>query len=117
MPKDEEWEGEPHTLVVTAVRLPEGQFDDGELDYEVQHPESCPQEEFGWPPNTYTGYSCDVAQIISDTGLEFALKYSGTPITEPGTYAIRSWGLKYYVWDAGAYEYDNGIGVVSEGEG
>jgi hypothetical protein len=31
------------------------------------------------------------------------------PITEPGTYLIRSWGRKCYVHDVGANEYDGGI--------
>lgn len=113
---NKEWEGEPHTLTVVSVTPPEGPFDYGELEYEVQHLESCKQETFGFGPDTYVAYVCDVGEIISDVGLEFALDYSGTPVTVPGTYSIRAWGRKYYVWDYGAYEYDNGIGLVT-GEG
>lgn len=43
-----------------------------------------------------------------------ALIYSGTPVTGPGTYRIRSWGRKYYVWDAAAYEYDGGIALIGD---
>jgi hypothetical protein len=38
---DSEWYGEPHTLTVSSVRLPEDDLDDGELEYEITHPPSC----------------------------------------------------------------------------
>lgn len=109
-----EWFGEPHTLVVHSVTPPEGRFDDGEMDYEIEHPPTCKQEQRGEGEHSYTEYVCDVAWNIEGCGLEFSLRYSGTPITEPGTYRIQSWGSKHYVWDAWAYEYDGGIGVMDE---
>lgn len=109
-----EWYGEPHTLTVTSVRLPEGPFDDGDLEYEIEHPPTCQQEQRGDGDHTYPEWACEVAFNESECGLASSLRYSGTPITEPGTYQIQSWGRKDYIWDYGAYEYDGGIGMVVE---
>ena len=111
MPKDSEWYGEPHTLTVHEVRPPIGEFDDGEMDYDLEHPPSCKQEE------RYDGhllvYACDVAHNETECGLAASLRYSGTPITEPGTYRIQGWGRKITVWDSiSGYEYDGGVGVM-----
>lgn len=62
--------------------------------------------------HTYVEYACDIQWNIENAGLAFCLRYSGTPIAEPGTYRIQGWGNKRYVWDAWAYEYDSGIGVM-----
>jgi hypothetical protein len=108
-----EWHGEPHTLTVHSVTPPDGPFDDGELDYDLEHPPSCKQESYGevgqFPLMAWT---CDVAGIAEDIGLEYSLNYSGTPITEPGTYQIQGWGRKAYDHYNGADEYDGGVGVV-----
>jgi hypothetical protein len=111
---DSEWHGEPHTLIVRSVTLPDGPFDDGEFDYDIEHPASCEQEEHG-VLHPYTTRTCDVARH-EDDGLAFSLRYSGTPITEPGTYQIQSWGRKTYFHEYGAYEYDGGVGVVDPAE-
>lgn len=103
-----------HVLTVTAVREPEGEFDDGELEYEIEHPESCPRELFGWAGHEYEDWNCAVAGIIRDSGLAFALKYSGTPVTKPGRYVIRAWFSRYTSMDFIGYEYDDGIGIVDE---
>lgn len=109
----DEWHGEPHTLVVRSVRPPDGPFDDGELDYDIEHPPSCKREDCGQPGRFEDMvWTCDVASTAGDVGLEFSLRYSGTPITEPGTYQVQGWGRKIYVPDYGAYEYDGGVGVV-----
>ena len=110
---DREWHGEPHVLIVREVRPPDGPFDDGELDYDIEHPPSCKQEDRG-QPGQYTDmvWTCDVAGHIVDGGLEFSLNYSGTPVTEPGTYRIQGWGRKIYVPDYGTDEYDGGVGLV-----
>jgi hypothetical protein len=107
---DSEWCGEPHTLIVHSVRMPSGPLDDGELDYDLEHPPSCGREEHGvkYP---YTTRTCDVARC-EDEGLAFSLRYSGTPVTEPGTYRIQGWGRKTYYHEYGAYEYDGGVGVM-----
>lgn len=102
-----EWVGEPHTLTVSSVRLPESQFDDGELEYEIEHPPTCNQIDRGG----YLDYECDIAYCIDNAGLEFSLRYSGTPITKPGTYRIQGWGNRSYIPWCG-YEYDAGIGVM-----
>ena len=109
MSADTEWHGEPHTLIVHSVRLPDGPFDDGGLEYDLEHSASCGQEE-----RQYLGvleYNCDVAANESDIGLASSLRYSGTPITAPGTYRIQGWGTKKYYWDSG-YEYDGGVAVM-----
>jgi hypothetical protein len=112
---DSEWYGEPHTLIVHAVTPPSGPFDDGGLDYDIEHPPSCKQEERGSGGHTCAAWTCDVAQQESD-GLPFSLRYSGTPITEPGTYRIQGWGRKTYCHEYGAYEYDAGVGVMDPEE-
>lgn len=112
----EEWFGEPHSLTVHAVTPPASQFDDGDLDYEIAHPPSCTQEQYGEGDSARMAWACDLAWQELDGGLASALHYSGTPITEPGTYQIQSWGRKYYVWEAGAYEYDAGISVITAPE-
>jgi hypothetical protein len=111
---DSEWHGEPHTLIVhEVVRLPDGHFDDGELDYDIEHPPSCAQEDYGHAGRfKVMAWTCDVASHVIEGGLEFSLNYSGTPITEPGTYQIQGWGRKTYYHEYGAYEYDGGVGVV-----
>lgn len=107
-----EWYGEPHTLIVRAATPPDGLFDDGELDYDLEHPPSCTQEACGDGEHSYRAYTCDVATHIAEGGLEFSLRYSGTPVTEPGTYRIRDWGRKIYDHYNGADEYDGAVGVM-----
>lgn len=112
---ENEWEGEPHTLIVHSVTLPDGPLDDGSLEYDIEHPASCKQEERGPEGYTYSVWTCDVAGYADDIGLPFTLRYSGTPITEPGSYRIQGWGRKTYCHDYGAYEYDGGVGVMEPG--
>jgi hypothetical protein len=109
---DSEWYGEPHTLVVHSVRLPDGPFDDGEMECDLEHAPSCKEERWGEGERSYMAWTCDVAWHERESGLASTLRYSGTPITEPGTYRIQGWGRKYYVWDYGAYEHDGGVGVM-----
>jgi hypothetical protein len=112
--QDGEWAGELHTLTVHAVRAPAGPLDDGDLDYDIGHPPDCKQEEVDYGSDTVRvlAYTCDVAGIERDGGLAFTLRYSGTPVTEPGTYQIQAWGQKY--WTECGDEYDNGIAIVAE---
>jgi hypothetical protein len=119
MTTDSEWYGEPHTLTVTSVTPPAGPLDDGELEYEITHPPTCTKKIYTYEFATYGGESptveewdCGLAQHEAEAGLASSLKYSGTPVTEPGTYRIQSWGRKTYYRSAGAYEYDGGIGIV-----
>lgn len=111
-----EWFGEPHTLTVHSVTPPESEWDDGELDYEIEHPASCKEEVRGEGDASYTEYTCELARHEYEENMATTLRYSGTPVTEPGTYQIGSWGRKYYVWECGAYEYDGGIGVIDPAE-
>ena len=115
MPADSEWYGEPHTLIVHEVIPPSGPFDDGELEYDLEHPPSCKQETDGEGEHSYTYWTCDVARDEEACGLAFSLRYSGTPVTEPGTYRIQGWGRKTHHWDLGD-EYDGGVGVISDEE-
>ena len=100
---------EPHTLIVHSVTLPEGRWDDGSLEYDLEHPATCKQGEPCYPG--VVEYLCDLAYQERDEGLAGSLRYSGTPITEPGTYRIQAWGRKTYHWEYG-YEYDSGVGVM-----
>lgn len=106
-----EWFGEPHTLTVLSVEPPSGPFDDGELEYEIEHPATCKVETRGAGEHAYDEHVCDIAHNIDAVGLACSLRYSGTPITEPGTYRIQGWGTKTYFPQAG-WEYDTGIGVM-----
>lgn len=112
---DSEWYGDPHTLIVHSVRSPTGPLDlldDDDLEYDLEHPPSCEQEERNYGGGvTGLEWTCDVAAHESD-GLAASLRYSGTPITEPGTYRIQGWGRKTYCRDFGGYEYDGGVGVM-----
>ncbi len=114
--KDAEWYGQPHTLTVHSVRLPEGKSDDGDLgDYDLEHAPSCKQERSGDGGNSYLYWTCDVAFHEISSGLASSLRYSGTPVTEPGTYRIQVWGRKTYYHGSG-YEYDGGVGVMEPAE-
>jgi hypothetical protein len=113
---NDEWFGEPHTLTVHSVRLPDGPLDDGDLEYDLEHPPSCKQEERGPEGHTYSAWTCDVADYAGDCGLPFTLRYSGTPITRPGTYRIQGWGRKTWYHEFGAYEYDGGVGLMDPEE-
>jgi hypothetical protein len=106
---ENEWYGQPHTLTVHSVRPPDGPLDDGDLEYDLEHPPSCKEEERDWSGVKILEWACDVADHQGD-GLAFSLRYSGTPITKPGTYRIQAWGRKS--WTELGYEYDGGVGVM-----
>ena len=106
---DSEWFGAPHILTVRAVHLPHGPLDDGCLDYDLEHAPSCRQEPSAG--GHYLYWTCDVAFHEVSSGLASSLRYSGTPITEPGTYRIQVWGRRACYYGAG-YEYDGGVGVM-----
>jgi hypothetical protein len=122
---ENEWYGEPHTLIVHEVEPLSGDEDPGyrELDYDLEHPPSCTKRVytyefacFGGESPTVEEWDCDLAQHEAEAGLAGSLSYSGTPVTEPGTYRIQSWGRKTYYPSAGAYEYDGGVGLVEPEE-
>ena len=106
MPTDSESYGKPHTVIVY--------FDGDELTYDLEHPPSCQQEE------RYDGhvlaYTCDIAWHEEEAGLFESLAYSGTPVTEPGTYRIQGWSRKTYYHGRG-YEHDASMGVIGDEEG
>lgn len=113
MTRGEEWEGEIHTLLVHSVTPTGWLFPGEDLEYDLEHPKSCSEGDIGYGEDV-TDYTCDVAWMEREGRLAESLRYSGTPITAPGTYKIQGWGRKYYVWDAWAYEYDNGVAVVTD---
>lgn len=115
------WEGQPHTLIVHSVRLPSGPLDDGDLDYEIQHPAACTKSVYtyefatvGGESPTVTEWDCEVYDHETESGLASSLRRAGTPITEPGTYQIQGWGSKS--WTELGYEYDAGVGLVDPAE-
>jgi len=112
--KDSEWYGDPHTLTVRSVRLPGGPLDDGGLDYDLEHPPSCRLEQRDYGGVPVLDWTCDVACMERESGLPSLLRYSGTPITEPGTYQIQGWGSKS--WTELGYEYDGGVAVTDAEE-
>jgi hypothetical protein len=110
---EDEWYGEPHTLIVY--------FDGDELTYDLEHPPTCTRKVYTYEFACYGGESptveewdCDVAQHQAEAGLLETLGYSGTPVTEPGTYRIQGWGRK--IWTECGGEYDGGVGVMQPGE-
>lgn len=105
------WEGEPHVLVVTAVEPPDGPLDDGRLGHAIRHPASCRKAAYSMGNVTWQDWDCELAHIARE-GLAFSLRYSGTPVTEPGTYVIRMWSAMHYSGAYGSYEYDCGIAVT-----
>ena len=109
-----DWQGEPHTLIVGDVEDPDGTVGDCDLEYEIQHPPSCKQREEQMGQITLVDWDCAVAHMAAE-GLAFSLNYSGTPITEPGTYRVQAWGTKTYYHESG-YEYDAGVALVPAGE-
>ena len=112
--KDAEWYGEPHTLIVRAAHAPHGPLDDGCLDYDLEHAPACKQERSA-DGGDYLYWTCGVAFHEVSSGLASSLRYSGTPVTEPGTYRIQVWGTKTYYHGSG-YEYDGGVGVMDPAE-
>ena len=108
-----DWEGELHTLTVHSVTPPDGPFDDGELEYDIEHPPSCKRtEEKTSDGHGVVWWECEVQTQGVDDGLAFSLRYSGTPVTEPGTYKIRGWGRTY--WTECGDEYDGGVVIVDD---
>ena len=111
--ENDEWYGEPHTLTVHEVQPSTSLLSDTDLgEYDLEHPSSCKQEEHHLG---YMRYTCAVSYAEEEAGLASSLRYSGTPVTEPGTYRIQSWGRKTYYYWAG-YEYDGGVGVMDPEE-
>jgi len=109
-----EWHGETHTLTVT--------LDEDGLSYDLEHPASCTKKVYRYEFATLDGsepvveeWDCDVAYHEAESGLFESLSYSGTPVTEPGTYRIQGWGRKIYAPAYGAYEHDAGVGVIPAG--
>jgi hypothetical protein len=106
-----DWEGEIHTLTVHAILPPEEVIGEEDLDYDIEHPSSCKRmEETTSDGHGVVWWDCEVDPSVVD-GLAESLRYSGTPVTEPGTYKIRGWGAKY--WTECGDEYDGGV-VIAE---
>lgn len=110
-----DWEGDIHTLTVHSVTPPEDGdlFDDGELEleFDIEHPPACVRTEL---EVGVEHWDCAVHYALDD-GLAFSLSYSGTPVTEPGTYKIRAWGTTY--WTECGDEYDGGVVIIDDGGG
>lgn len=108
-PADQEWEDDlPHTLIVE-------EFDDAEsLTCHIDHLPTCKWVDEEWNGETVRYYQCAVAHNVDEGGLLESLEYGGTALPlGPGEHKIKAWGRKYYVWDAGAYEYDGGLLLIS----
>jgi len=81
--------GEVHTLVVRVV----GDHEPHPVtayekcrnfeDYEIEHLPTCEVR--------YGMYACHVGFEERDLCIRWTLEFSGTPVTEPGTYRIQAW--------------------------
>jgi hypothetical protein len=99
--------GAVHTLIVRDIGEPDSELCTSEFkDYEIVHPADDPE------PSEENGlyYRCSIDFNIDNAGLRFSLKYTGTPITEPGVYQIQAWAETIHGFDY--TEYDGGIGLV-----
>jgi hypothetical protein len=97
--------GPVHTLIVNEV----GEQDESEFaDYEIEHPAECKTEHDDMLD--CERYVCAVAFNVDNVGLRWAMHYSGSAITEPGTYKIQAWAETYRGFDF--VEHDSGIGLV-----
>ena len=107
--KPDEWEDDlPHTLIVEDYTDAEGLF------CHIDHLPTCKWVDEEWNGEMCRFYQCAVAHNVDECGLIESLEYGGTALPHgPGEYQIKAWGRKYYVWDAGCYEYDGGLVLVS----
>lgn len=110
----DEGTGHPHTLIVHAIHPSWMYPGDATWDYDLQHPPACKQE---MHHHGYMHYTCDVAHWEEECGLEYAMKESGTPITEPGTYRIQGWWHRYHAPYYGTVEHNAGVALVYEEAG
>ena len=105
--------GPVHKLTVHKVGQPYGPFDTSEFeDYEIEHPPECKTVHDDMLD--CMRYECGVAYNVEGAGARWSLKYTGTPVTEPGEYRIQAWSEVYRGFDYA--EHDGGIALVSEEE-
>lgn len=94
----EERFGEWHALVIERQ---DANADEPELEWNVRHMASCPQEQYLHGPE----YVCSLAKEITNAGYE-AFEEPGDPLG-PGRYRVRTWARSSNVpgypteWDAG----------------
>jgi hypothetical protein len=94
--------GPIHKLTVHEIGELDEPFELNEFeDYDLEHPAECKYED--------GEYRCGVQWNLDSGGLRWTLKYSGTPVTEPGEYQIQAWAETYRGFDY--TEYDGGIGL------
>lgn len=103
--------GDVHTLIIRDAGPPyKDLFDmhDWE-DWEIVHPPGCPTTDYFWG----TDYSCPVGEYSRES-MRWTLRYSGTPIDEPGEYKIQAWARVHPSGPWGPAEYDGGLVVAEE---
>ena len=112
MPGRESWTGDTHILLLTEVR--EDEFGYVEWEYELLHPPVCKQvpDELGVYEGEVilTKFDCDVAWHEYQESLADAISYSGSGVTQPGSYRIRG-GVNVYDTESGP-ETDTGLAVA-----
>ena len=92
-----------HVLIVTTVGEPYGPFSTDEFaEYDIEHPDDCPMEN--------GEYTCAVAMEQMNGCIRHSLRYSGTPVNQPGQYEIEPWFETYRGFDY--TEYDAGVVLV-----
>lgn len=101
----------PHKLIVRRVGDSDWDFE----DYEIEHLPTCPHYVVSDAPEPYDIYQCDVGYEQANNGdVKWSLKYSGTPVTEPGEYWIAAWFETIRGFDY--TEYDGGLHLLADEE-
>lgn len=94
--------GPIHKLIVHTVGDDDEPFHVNDFeDYEIEHPAECECDD-GW-------YRCGVEHNVDNIGVRFSLRYSGTPVDQPGEYGITAWAETYRGFEY--TEYDGGLAV------
>lgn len=96
--------GPVHKLIVHEVGDDDAPYYINDFeDYEVEHTSECECSNDGW-------WRCGVGNIVENVGVRFSLRYSGTPVIEPGEYHVQAWSVTYRGFDC--TDYDGGIAVI-----
>jgi hypothetical protein len=89
-----------HWLVVEV-------FEDGERDYEIEHPAGCPMIDRG----EYLDYDCMTAAWLNDAGMDII---EGRDELPAGRYPIESWYVPQHWAGADPVDAEGGIELVDE---
>lgn len=103
---------DPHVLIVHKAGEPYGPLSIHDWEqWEVVHHKDCPKalDHYFWETTIWC-YSCWMGEEVSENGLRHSLRYSGTPVDDPGIYLIDTWAEIYKGYEY--TEYDSGVSIV-----